>query len=371
MIRKDYYEVLGASRSASVDDIKKAYRKLAMKNHPDRNPGDKEAEERFKEATEAYEVLGDPEKRKIYDRYGHEGLQSSGYSGPGNYEDIFASFGDIFEDLFGFSGRGGGRGPRRDGPIAGSDLRYDCTISFMDAAKGLEKEIEIIKRDTCWTCEGSGVRPGYSPQTCPSCQGTGQIVRSQGFFRVSTPCSRCRGAGRIITEPCHDCDGAGLTRVSKKISVKIPPGIDDGSRMRLSGQGEGGRRGGPTGDLYVVIHVEPHEFFVRKGDDIYCQLTIDIADAALGGKEEIMTLDGPKAISIPKGIQSGHALTLKSEGFPNLRGYGKGDMIIEFIVKTPIDLTKRQEELLREFLEIEKERKGHGQGFFKKLFNKS
>lgn len=370
MSKKDYYETLGVSRSASVDEVKKSYRQQAMRFHPDRNPGDKEAEERFKEAAEAYEVLGDVEKRKIYDRYGHDGLRSSGYTGPGGFDDIFSSFGDIFEDLFGL-GAGGGRGRRRDGPIPGSDLRYDLTISFLDAAKGVQKEIEIVKRDTCWTCEGSGVRPGHSPIMCSACQGRGQVVRSQGFFRVSTTCPNCQGEGRIIKDPCQDCQGMGLVRATKKVALKIPAGVDSGARMRLQSQGEGGRRGGPPGDLYVVIHVEPHEFFERHGDDVYCRIPVPMVQAALGCKQEIMTLSGPKTITIPKGIQSGNSITLKSEGFPQLRGYGHGDMMIEIQVVTPANLTKRQEELLREFAEIEEEKKGEDQGFFKKLFTKT
>jgi molecular chaperone DnaJ len=256
---RDYYEILGVSQSAGADAIKKSYRKLAMKYHPDRNPGDSEAEQAFKECTEAYEVLSDDRKRRIYDTYGHEGLRDSGYRGPGNFEDVFSGFGDIFGDLFGF---GSSRsGSRRNGPVAGSDLRYDITISFMEAVHGVTKEVELTRPDTCWTCEGSGCRPGYQRQTCPACNGRGQVVRSQGFFQVSSTCPQCQGEGSIITEPCDDCRGTGLVGKTKRVSIKIPAGVDSGARMRLKGEGEGGRRGGEAGDLYVMISVEPHEFF--------------------------------------------------------------------------------------------------------------
>jgi molecular chaperone DnaJ len=365
----DYYDILGVDRNASSDAIKKAYRKLAMKYHPDRNPDDKKAEEKFKEATEAYEVLGDLEKRKIYDVYGHEGLRSSGYSGPGNFEDIFSSFGDIFGDIF---GGGFGRRPDRHGPRPGADLRYDLTVSFMEAVHGVTEEVEITKNETCWTCEGSGARPGYQPQTCQTCQGRGQVVRSQGFFRVSTTCPQCGGEGEMITEPCGDCDGAGLIGKKNKVSLKIPAGVDTGAQMRLRGQGEGGRKGGQAGDLYVVIHVEAHEFFHREGDNIYSQLPLAFDQAALGVQLEVPTIHGKKKLNIPKGTQSGHTLSIKNEGVPSLRGHGRGDMYVEVKINTPQNLTKRQEELLREFGEIEsKKYSGTGQqegGIFKKLF---
>ena len=351
-----YYDVLQVSTSASGEEIKKAYRKLAMKFHPDRNPGDKEAEEKFKSATEAYEVLGDLEKRKIYDRYGKDGLKSSGYSGPGNFEDIFSSFGDIFEDFFGFGGRpGGARQPR--GPIRGADLRYDIQISFMEAVHGVNKEIEISKPDTCWTCEGSGLRPGHKPQTCTTCQGRGQVMHSQGFFRVSSTCPHCRGAGELITDPCNDCEGTGLVTKTKKVAINIPAGVDTGAKLRLKNEGEGGRRGGQTGDLYVVIHVEPHEHFLRDGIDIHYKLELDVIQAALGCKVEVPTIHGTKKLSIPKGTQTGHVFTLKSEGVTNLRGLGKGNMHIEARLKTPVDLSKRQKELLKEFEKLEKKKR--------------
>ncbi|MDH5299305.1 MAG: molecular chaperone DnaJ [Desulfobulbaceae bacterium] len=363
-----YYEVLGVDRSAKADEIKKAYRKLAMKYHPDRNPDNKEAEEKFKIAAEAYEVLGDAEKRKIYDRYGFEGLQSSGYSGPGDFNDIFSHFGDIFGDLFGF---GGGGQRRQGGPTQGADLRYDLPISFMEAVHGVEKEIEITKRDTCWTCEGSGLRPGHQPKNCPYCQGRGQVVQAQGFFRISTTCPQCRGEGRIITDPCNDCEGVGLVRKTKKVSLKIPAGVDTGSRMRLQREGEGGRKGGPSGDLYVILHVEEHEFFTRHGNDIHCRIPVPMAQAALGCKLEVPTIHGTAKLEIPAGTQSGNTFIFKAEGVPSLRNRERGDMIVEVQVQTATKLTKRQKELLKEFADIEGSKSKGDDGFFKKLFQMS
>jgi molecular chaperone DnaJ len=366
---RDYYEILGVSQSAGADAIKKSYRKLAMKYHPDRNPGDSEAEQAFKECTEAYEVLSDDRKRRIYDTYGYEGLRDSGYRGPGNFEDVFSGFGDIFGDLFGF---GSSRsGSRRNGPVAGSDLRYDITISFMEAVHGVTKEVELNRPDTCWTCEGSGCRPGYQRQTCPACNGRGQVVRSQGFFQVSSTCPQCQGEGSIITEPCDDCRGTGLVGKTKRVSIKIPAGVDSGARMRLKGEGEGGRRGGEAGDLYVMISVEPHEFFRRDGDDIYVRLPLAMVDAALGTKTEVITIHGKKTLSIPEGTQSGEVFTLRGEGVANLRGRGRGDMHVEIHVQTPTDLCDKQKELLRDFDTLCEE---HGQkqeheGFFSKLVN--
>jgi molecular chaperone DnaJ len=365
----DYYATLGVSNSAQQAEIKKNYRKLAMKFHPDRNQGDKEAEAKFKNAAEAYEILGDPEKRQIYDRYGVDGLKNTGYRGPGNAEDIFSSFGDIFEDLFGFSGGRSG-GQNRQGPVQGSDLRYDLPISFMEAVHGINKEIEITKPDTCWTCEGSGLRPGHKPQTCTTCNGQGQVLRSQGFFRMSATCPQCNGSGEMITDPCTDCDGKGLVNKQKKVSLKIPAGVNTGARMRLQGEGQGGRKGGASGDLYVILHVEPHEFFEREENNIYCKLPISMARAALGCKMDVTTVHGKKHISIPKGVQSGESITLDAEGVPSLRGYGRGNMVIEIIVKTPTKLNKKQKELLKEFAAMEKDNcEEQQEGFFSKLFN--
>jgi len=365
---KSYYEILGVSKDASAESIKKAYRKQAMKYHPDRTQGDAAAEAKFKEAAEAYEVLSDLQKRRIYDTYGKEGLRNSGYSGPGTSEDIFSHINDMFGDIFGFGG--GGRGRRHDpnAPVQGQDLRYDIKISFMEAVHGINREVEVTKKETCWTCEGIGARPGHKPQVCPSCQGRGQVIRSQGFFQVSTTCSRCNGSGQIITNPCTDCHGEGLINRSKKVSVKIPAGVDTGSRMRLSGEGEGGRRGGPPGDLYVVIHVDEHEYFQRDGQTIYLRLPVSMARAALGCDAEVPTVHGSAKLKIPAGTQSGERFSLRGEGVPSLRGGGKGDMVVEIQVQTPTQLTKEQKELLRQFDELRKE-PHEEEGFFSRLFH--
>lgn len=366
----DYYEILSVGRSASAGDIKKAYRKLAMKYHPDRNPDDKEAEEQFKSCTEAYEVLSDEKKRKIYDTYGHDGLKNSGYRGPGSADDIFSSFGDIFGDIFGFGG-GNRAGARRDGPIPGNDLRYDVEVTFMEAVHGVSKEVQLTRRDTCWTCEGTGSRPGYQKQTCPSCNGRGQVVRSQGFFQMSSTCPQCHGEGAMVTNPCNDCHGTGLVEKTKKVALKIPAGVDTGARMRLRGEGEGGRRGGASGDLYVIVHVREHDFFKREGDTIYCRYPVSMAKAALGTTVEIPTVHGKKTLEIPAGSQSGQLFTLRNEGVPSLRGRSRGDMIVELQVMTPTNLCEEQKKMLREFdtLSIKHGQHQEEEGFFKRLFN--
>ncbi len=366
----DYYETLSVSKTSSGGEIKKAYRKLAMKYHPDRNPDDKEAEEKFKSCTEAYEVLSDSQKKQIYDTYGHDGLKNSGYRGPGNSEDIFSSFGDIFGDLFGFGG-GGRAQAQRNGPVAGNDLRYDVEITFMEAVHGVSKEVQLTRRDTCWTCEGSGSRPGHQKGTCPSCNGRGQVVRSQGFFQMSSTCPQCHGEGSIVTEPCSDCHGSGLIEKTKKVALKIPAGVDTGARMRLRGEGEGGRRGGESGDLYVVVHVEEHEFFKRDGDTIYCRFPLSMVKAALGDTVAVPTVHGKKTLKIPPGSQSGEVFTIRNEGAPNLRSHGRGDMVVELQVLTPTHLCDEQKKVLADFDGLcQKHGQHHEQeGFFKRLFN--
>ena len=365
MEKRDYYEILGVSRDASLEEIKRSYRKLAMAYHPDRNPGNKEAEEKFKEASEAYEVLSDPEKRSIYDQFGHEGLKNSGFSGFRGFEDIFSSFGDIFEEFFGF-----GQRDHRTRGQRGSDLRLDLTISFMDAAFGKEVEIEIPKIDTCSECNGSGTAKGTGPTTCPQCGGTGKIIRSQGgffSFTIATPCPTCHGEGVIIRDPCKKCGGTGRVKINKKISVKIPPGVDNGTRLRIHGEGEAGYMGGPAGDLYVIVHVKPDDFFERKGDNLFCQIPISFPQAALGTKIMVPTLNGEKELKIPRGTQPGTTFKIKGEGMPRMRGYGRGDLFVSVFVTVPTQLTKKEEELIREFAKIGGDKvEPKNKGFFRR-----
>jgi molecular chaperone DnaJ len=359
MEEKNYYKILGVSRDATEDQIKKSYRKIAMQYHPDRNPGDKEGEEKFKMASEAYEVLRDPEKRGIYDRYGIEGLKGTGFTGFRGFEDIFSAFGDIFEDFFGFGTAGGQRTRARPG----ADLRYDLRISFHDSAFGKETEIEIPENVVCGVCNGTGAKPGTYPTRCPGCKGTGQVTRSQGFFMISTTCGHCHGEGNIIAQACKECRGHGKVRKTKKIQIKIPPGVDTGSKLRIRGQGEEGQRGGPPGDLFIFIYVEPHDFFSREGDDIVCQIPISFPQAALGTEIKVPTLNGERNLTIPKGTEGGEILKIKGEGFPKIRGYGRGDQIVQVIVRTPKNLTRRQEEILSEFEELSKKKDKEDDGW--------
>ena len=347
MDNNEYYQILGVSRNATAEEIKKSYRKIAMQYHPDRNAGDKEAEEKFKLASEAYEVLRDPEKKEIYDRYGKEGLKGTGFTGFRGFDDIFSAFGDIFEDFFGFGTTQRARSRARQG----ADLRYDLKITFLEAAFGKETEVEIPKTVTCDACQGTGAEAGTHPVTCPKCRGTGQVTRSQGFFMISTACPQCHGEGQYIRSPCKECRGKGRIRKNKKIQIKIPPGVDTGSKLRIRGEGESGERGGPPGDLFVFLYVEPHEFFTRNGDDILCQVPISFPQAALGTELEIPTLSGKTVLKVPRGVESGEMLRIRGEGFPRVRSPGAGDLIVQVVVKTPRNLTPRQEQILREFEE--------------------
>jgi molecular chaperone DnaJ len=368
MTKRCYYEVLGVERNASEDMIKKSYRKLALKFHPDRNPNDREAEEKFKEASEAYEVLRDGEKRQVYDRFGHDGLKNSGFSGFQGFDDIFSSFGDIFEDFFGMGGLGG-RQRGRSGANRGTDLRYDMNISLREAAFGVEKKISVRKNFACSECNGTGAADGESPKTCITCKGAGRVAQRQGFFSVATTCPECRGTGTIITKPCRQCRGSGKELKEKKLLVKIPAGVETGMQLKLSGEGEPGDRGGPTGNLYVFISVEKDEFFERHNNEIVCRVPISFTQAALGAEISIPALDRePKEtmLTIPKGTQSGDLLTIKGGGIPYLNRSGRGNQIVQVIVTTPRKLTKRQEELLRELGELEK--KNGNKGLFKNLF---
>jgi molecular chaperone DnaJ len=347
--KNDYYEILGVERNASDEEIKKSYRKLAMQYHPDRNPGHREAEDMFKEASEAYEVLSDQGKRDIYNRYGHDGLTGAGYRGFSGFDDIFSSFGDVFGDIFGFSA---GRSRSRTAAQAGADLRYDLRISFMDAALGATTEINLQKYVLCTSCRGSGCAPGTSPEVCGRCQGRGQVTQSSGFFSIATTCPQCRGQGQMIKTPCRGCSGGGKVKVAKTVQLKIPAGVETGSRLRMRGEGEEGEHGGPSGDLYVFIEVKRHDVFEREGNDIYCRIPITFIQAALGGSVEAPTLTGTEKVKIPRGTQTGRTFRLKGKGIPHLRGYGCGDQIIETVVTVPTNLTKRQEELLKEFDKI-------------------
>lgn len=352
--KRDYYEILGASRDAAKDELKAKYRKMALKYHPDRNPGDKEAEDKFKEAAEAYEVLQDDKKRQLYDQYGHRGVEGAGYQGAGGFEDIFSNFGDIFEDFFGFGGGGGGGQRRQRSNVRrGSDLRYDLTIDFMEAAFGTDKEIDIEKMEQCSTCDGTGAAGGAAPETCGNCNGTGQYTQSQGFFTVRTTCPYCRGKGSTIANPCTECRGAGRVSVAKAVTLKIPAGVDAGSKLRLTAEGESGAHGGPPGDLYVFLNVKPHKFFKRSNTDVVCLVEISFVQAALGDKIEIETLQGKETLKIPKGTQYGDTFRLRGEGIPSLRGGRRGDQIIQVEIKTPTSLNKKQEKLLKEFEKLD------------------
>jgi molecular chaperone DnaJ len=349
MAKRDFYEVLGLAKNASDEEIKKAYRKLAMKHHPDRNPDSKGAEDKFKEVKEAYEMLSDPDKRAAFDRYGHAGVDPNmgggGGAGAGGFAD---AFGDIFGDIFG-GGAGGGRG-RSGGPqvYRGADLRYNLEITLEQAAHGFDTTIRVPSWDQCEVCDGSGAKAGSSPITCPTCAGHGQVRMQQGFFSIQQTCPKCHGSGKIIPDPCPSCGGAGRVKRNKTLEVKIPAGIDDGMRIRSSGNGEPGMNGGPTGDLYVEIHIKPHEVFQRDGDDLHYEMPISFARAALGGEIEAPTLNGKASFSIPEGTQSGKTFRLRGKGIKGVRSAVAGDLFCHVVVETPVKLTERQKELLRE-----------------------
>jgi molecular chaperone DnaJ len=359
--KRDYYEVLEVNRNASDTEIKKAYRRLAIKFHPDKNPGDKAAEETFKELSEAYAVLSDGQKRAAYDQFGHAGLGGNGFPGGGfggsPFEDIFS---DLFGDIFGGGGRRG-RGQR------GDDLRYNLTIAFEDAAFGLETKVQIPRHEPCDKCAGSGARPGTTPKVCPVCKGAGQVRFQQGFFSLTRPCPECNGAGRVIDAPCPDCRGAGKVKGKKTITLKIPAGVETGSRLKLSGEGEPGAQGGSPGDLYVVLTVRDHPLFQREGQDIVCETPISFVQAALGCELEVPTLEGKVKLKVPAGTQSGKVMQLPGKGFPSLQGYGRGNQLVVLRVETPTRLTARQKELLEEFA---REGGEDGQPLGKNFFDK-
>jgi len=366
LAKRDYYEVLGVNRNASETEIKKAYRRLAIQFHPDKNPGNKEAEEKFKELTEAYSVLSDSQKRANYDQFGHAGVSGNGgFSGGGfdfggaPFEDIF---GDIFGDLFGGGSRRGSRGQR------GDDLRYNLTISFEEAAFGTEKKLQLPRSQTCETCHGSGARPGTEAQTCSTCRGVGQVRYQQGFFTMTRPCPDCRGEGKIIKEPCSDCRGTGQVKKKRSLSLKVPAGVETGTRLKLTGEGESGQHGGPPGDLYVVISVDTHPIFQREGQNVICEIPISFVQAALGCELEVPTLEGKVAMKVPAGTQTGKILKLSGKGIASLQGYGRGDQLVVLKVEVPTRLNGRQRELLEEFAkESGEDIHPQGKSFFDKV----
>ncbi len=349
--KRDYYEVLGIQQGASDQEIKSSYRKLALKYHPDKNPHDKAAEEKFKEAAEAYSVLSDPEKRARYDRFGHNGMQG-GFSGfdPATFGD----FGDILGEFFGFGDVFGGR-RRGSGPERGSDLRYDLKISFREAAFGLKTKIKIPRQDTCSSCEGRGTAKGKSPVTCNACHGQGQVRYQQGFFSISRTCGQCNGAGKIIRDPCETCQGRGRVNKEKVLEIKIPAGVDNGARLRIQSEGEAGTRGGPSGDLYVVIYVEEHPFFQRQGNNIYCQIPVGVIQAVLGAEITVPTLEGEEKLKIPEGTQSGTSFRLRNKGIVSLGERGRGDQFVTVNVAIPTKLTKEQRQLWESLSKVSKE----------------
>ncbi len=345
MSKRDYYEILGVARSASETELKSAYRKLAMKHHPDRNPNDKAAEEKFKEAAEAYAVLADTEKRSLYDRFGHQAVGSASGGGPSFDPNVFGDFGDILGSMFGFGDAFGG-GRRRGGPERGADLRYDLEISFQEAAKGAETAVQIPRHEQCETCKGSGAAPGTSPTVCSRCKGAGQVRTQRGFLIVAGTCTQCRGTGRVIAKPCQTCHGSGHVARERKITVKIPPGIATGQQLRLQGEGEAGTAGGPSGHLYVVVHVQEHPFFRRDGAHLFCEIGVNFTTLALGGEILVPTLDGEESVKVPEGTQTGTTLRLRGKGMPDVNGRGRGDLFATVQVQTPKKLSKEQRHLL-------------------------
>jgi molecular chaperone DnaJ len=372
MAKRDFYDVLGVSRSASEAEIKRAYRQMAMKFHPDRNPGDTAAEAKFKEVNEAYEVLKDPQKKAAYDQFGHQAFEQGmgGRGGAGAAGFDFTSFADVFDDLFGdFMGGGGAR--RRGGTTRGADLRYNLTITLEEAFSGKRAQIRVPTTVPCDACSGSGSEGGGEPAVCPGCRGAGRVRTQQGFFTVERTCPTCQGTGRVIKNPCKVCAGSGVQQREKTLAVNIPAGVEDGTRIRLSGEGEAGIRGGQPGDLYIFVSVAPHRLFRREGPNIFCRVPIPMPTAALGGQVEVPTIEGRRVrIAVPAGTQTGKQIRLKAKGMSELHGHARGEMFVEIVVETPVNLTKRQQELLREFEKAGGDSQDHqpeSEGFFAKV----
>lgn len=360
MSKRDYYEVLGVAKNVSEGDLKKAYRKQAMKYHPDRNADDPTAEDKFKEAKEAYDVLSDPQKRAAYDQFGHAGVEGAA-GGPGGFHGGGAGFGDIFEDIFGDifggGGRRGGGGPR---PTRGADLRYNLDLTLEEAVHGKKVEITVPTLVACKTCDGSGARKGSKPEQCASCEGNGQIHIQQGFFTIQQTCPECHGEGQVISDPCPDCHGQGRKQDQKKLAVTIPAGVDTGDRIRLAGEGEAGTHGAPAGDLYVQVNVKSHDIFVRDGNNLHCEVPISFATAALGGEIEVPTLEGRVKLKIPSEAQSGKVFRLRGKGVKSVRGHGTGDLLCTVVVETPVNLNREQKTALENFRDLlEKDGKDH------------
>ena len=376
MAKRDYYEVLGVGRSADEKDLKAAYRKLAKQLHPDANQGDAQTEAKFKELNEAYDVLKDPQKRAAYDRFGHQAFENGmggGSGGAGFGPDFNSSMSDIFEDLFGdfMGGGGGGRGRRgggrSNGATRGADLRYNMEINLTEAFTGKTAQVRVPSSVICETCNGSGAKPGTSPKTCSTCGGHGAVRSQSGFFTVERTCPSCQGRGQVISDPCSPCSGQGRVTKERTLSVNIPAGVEDGTRIRLASEGEAGMRGGPSGDLYIFLSVKPHEFFQRDGADLFCKVPVSMTAAAMGGEIEVPTIDGKKArVSVPEGTQTGKQFRLKSKGMPVLRSSQMGDMYIQVAVETPVNLSRRQKELLRDFEKEAKNNSPESEGFFAK-----
>lgn len=374
MAKKDYYELLGVAKGASADELKKAYRTKAKELHPDRNQDNPNAEAQFKEVNEAYDVLKDPEKKAAYDRYGHAafegGMGGGGRGGFGGGGDFSSAFSDVFEDLFGdfMGGRGGQGGGGRSRAQRGSDLRYNLRVTLEEAFKGVPKTINVPTAQSCDTCHGTGAEGGAEPVTCPTCSGMGKVRAQQGFFTVERTCPGCNGMGQIIKNPCRSCHGQGRIEKERALSVNIPAGVETGTRIRLAGEGEAGLRGGPSGDLYIFIEVREHPIFQREGQHLFCRVPVAMTTAAMGGEVEVPTIDGGRSrVKVPAGAQSGKQLRLRGKGMPGLRGGAVGDMVIEMAVETPVNLTARQKELLREFEELSAENNPEGQSFFSKV----